>query len=116
MSWHQEACSRLIADSTRERAADPDSVWRLKGSHVLGRPALVILRELWQWREGEAVTANKPPFFVMSHQALVDIAAAAATGRPVDPLLPRQLSERRRAGLTKAIARGLGVSPEDHPK
>src|SRR2546427_8652834 len=59
LAWHQESCARLIAECTRERAADMDSVWRVKGSHLLGRPALAILRELWQWRETEAVGANK---------------------------------------------------------
>src|SRR5437667_6178535 len=60
IAWHQESCARLIVDSTRERHADMDAVWRIKGSHLLGRPALAILRELWRWRETEAVRANRP--------------------------------------------------------
>ena len=80
LGWQQESCARLIQDSTKQRPPDMDSVWRIKGSHLLERPALAVLRELWQWRETEAVGANKPPFFVMSHQALVDIAAAAVAG------------------------------------
>lgn len=115
LSWHQESCSRLIADSTRERPIDLDSVWRLKGSHLLGRPALAILRELWRWREGEAVAANRPPFFVMSHDTLVHLAAAAAAAKPIEPLLPRHLSERRRSGVAKAISRGQAVSPDEFP-
>jgi ribonuclease D len=116
MAWHAESCARLIADSRHDRPADLDSVWRVKGSSLLGRPALAILRELWQWRETEALAANKPPFFILSHQALVEIAAAAATGRATEPFLPRHLSERRRGGIAKAVARGLGVPPEHHPK
>ncbi len=115
LKWHQEACSSLVLDCAEHRPADMDSVWRLRGSHLLGRPALAVLRELWRWREGEAVTANKPPFFVMSHDALVDIAAAAATQRPIEPFVPKHLSDRRRRGLMKAIAEGLDVAPEHHP-
>jgi ribonuclease D len=115
LGWHRQSCARLIADSTRQRPADMDCVWRLKGSHLLGRPALAILRELWQWRESEALAANKPPFFILSHQALVQIAAAAATARPVGPFLPRHLSQRRRGGLMKAVARGVALAPEQHP-
>src|SRR5436190_12805368 len=85
LGWHQESCERLITECTKERPADMDSVWRVKGSHLLGRPGLAILREVWQWRETEAVAANKPPFFVLSHSALVEIAGASATGRPVEP-------------------------------
>jgi ribonuclease D len=115
LAWHEESCDRLIAECSRERPADMDSVWRIKGSHLLGRPALAMLRELWQWRETEAVHSNKPPYFIMSHELLVEIAAAAATVRPLDPFLPRHLSERRRSTLMQAIKRGLGLTPETHP-
>jgi ribonuclease D len=114
--WHQETCARLIIDCTRERPADMESIWRIKGSHLLGRPALAVLRELWHWRESEAIRANKPPFFVMSHQALVEIATAGTTARPLDALLPKHLSERRRAGLAKAVARALTMAPDEYPK
>jgi ribonuclease D len=116
LAWHQESCARLIADSTRQRPADTDSVWRVKGSHWLDRPALAILRELWHWRDNEALAANRPPFFILSHQTLVDIAAAAAASRPVEPLLPRHLAERRRRGLSNAVARGLRLPAERQPK
>jgi ribonuclease D len=115
LGWQQESCAQLIADSSKERVVDADAVWRIKGSHLLGRPALAILRELWRWRDSEAVAANKPPFFVLSHEALVGIAAAAAAVRPVEPLLPRHLSERRRASLLKAVACGRALSPDRHP-
>jgi len=116
LDWHEESCSRLIADSAGGRPTDLDSVWRVKGSHLLSRPALAILRELWQWRETEAIAANKPPFFVLSHDSLVEIAAAAATGRAIEPFFPKHISDRRRGGVLKAIAHGLGLSPEQHPK
>ena len=116
LSWHQETCARLIEECTRPRAANPDANWRIKGSHGLGRLALAILRELWGWREREAVAANRPPFFVVSHEALVDMAAAVATQRPVEPFLPKHFSERRRAGLNGAIAQGLAIPPEKQPR
>jgi ribonuclease D len=116
LAWHQEACARLIDDTTRLIPSDLDSVWRVKGSHALGRPALAVLRELWQWRESEAVAANRPPFFILSHDVLVDLAAAAAGHYPVEPLVPRHLSARRRDGLARAIRAGLGLSTDQHPE
>jgi ribonuclease D len=116
LQWHQESCARLIAECTQPRPADLDGVWRIKGSHVLGRSGLAVLRELWRWRESEAVAANRPPFFVLSHEALVEIAAAAATQRPFDSLLPKHLSDRRRAGLTQAVAKGREVTPDKFPR
>src|SRR4029077_14817165 len=64
LEWHRESCARLIADSAQPRTVDFDAVWRLRGSHLLSRPALAILRELWQWRETEAIASNRPPFFI----------------------------------------------------
>jgi ribonuclease D len=116
LSWHQESCARLIVECAKTKPTDMDSVWRVKGSHRLSRPGLAVLRELWRWREAEAVGANKPPFFVMSHQALVDIAAAATTERPIEPVIPKHTSERRRRELMKAIKHGLDLSQEHHPK
>jgi ribonuclease D len=115
LEWHRESCARLIADSAQPRPIDLDSIWRLRGSHLLSRGGLAVLRELWQWRETEAIASNRPPFFILSHDLLVDVAEAAAAGRPVDRVLPRHLSERRRNGLAQAVARGLGVAPGEHP-
>jgi ribonuclease D len=81
----------------------------------LSRAALAVLRELWQWREQEAIGGNKPPFFVLSHEALVAIAAAAVEQRPIAEFLPRRFSERRQAGLGRAIKAGLARSPLEQP-
>lgn len=116
LAWHQESCARLIAESSQLRVADPDGVWRVKGSYSLSRSALAVLRELWQWRETEAVAANKPPFFILNHEMMVAIAEAAAAHRPVDPLLPRYLSPRRREGLGKSIQTALALPATAHPE
>jgi ribonuclease D len=116
LAWHRECCAQLVRNSTNHQPTDRDLVWRVKGSHLLERPALAVLRELWHWREAEAIGANKPPFFVMSHEALVQVAAAAAAAKPVEPFLPKRMSERRRGGLLRAIAHAQSLAPEQYPK
>lgn len=116
LAWHQESCARLIEDCTRHEPVDHEFVWRVKGSHTLGRAALAVLRELWRWRETEAIAANRPPFFVLSHETLVALAAAAAARHPLEPLVPRHLSDRRRASLAEAIQAGLSVPPDQYPE
>ena len=116
LAWHEESCARLIDECTRHEPVDHEFVWRVKGSHALGRAALAVLRELWRWRETEAIAANRPPFFVLGHQTLVELAAAAATRQAVEPLVPRHLSDRRRAGLADAVQAGLRVPPDKHPE
>ncbi len=116
LGWHQELCARLIADCSQPPVTDGDSAWRVKGSHGLDRAALAVLRELWQWRETEAIGANRPPFFILSHEKMVGFAEAAAAQQPVEPLLPPRMSPRRRDSLAAAIRAGLAVPPERYPE
>jgi ribonuclease D len=115
LAWHQESCARLIVECARPSPMDEDSVWRIKGSHKLNRHALAVLRELWRWREAEAIAANRPPFFILNHEKLVSIAATAATRKPVEHLLPTRLSPRRHASLSQAIKSALSLPTERHP-
>ena len=116
LGWQQESCARLIADCSQVRPPDPDAVWRVKGSNKLNPAALAVLREVWQWRENEAVTANRPPFFILRHEDLLTIAVAATNGKPVEPLLPARFSDRRFHTLRDAIKSGLAVPPQRQPQ
>lgn len=115
LAWHQESCARLIADTSRQPSVDTDLVWRIKGSAILGRPALAVLRALWHWREKEAIAYCRPPFFVLSHERMVDLAAAAAAQQPYDHILPPKMSPRRRDTLLETIKAGLAVPADQHP-
>jgi ribonuclease D len=116
LAWHQESCARLILDCTKPQIVDADSIWRIKGSSILGRPALAILRELWYWREKEAVAYSRPPFFILSHERMVDICDAAAAREPFENIIPPKMSPRRRETLLEAVKAGLAVAPEKFPE
>src|SRR5439155_8118029 len=68
---------------------------------------LAVLREIWRWREEEALTANKPPYFILPPQAMVTIATGAVAGRDLPQLFPHYLTPRRRKGIARAVAAGL---------
>ncbi len=116
LGWLEESCARLIADCTRPNSTNPDSAWRIKGSARLNRRGLAVLRELWHWREKEALEANRPPYFILSHELLIEIAAAAADLRRVQRLVPSRFSYRRRNALLKAVQRALALPPEQQPE
>jgi ribonuclease D len=116
LAWHQESCVRLIAECSRPFTVDADSVWRVKGSSLLSRPALAILRELWQWREKEAIAYCRPPFFVLSHERMVDLSAVAAEHQPFEAIVPPKMSPHRRERLQAAIKAGLAVPAGQHPE
>jgi ribonuclease D len=114
-AWHQETCARLIRDCGETRRRDPELVWRIAGSDRLSRRGLAIVRELWHWREDEALKSGKPPYFVLSHEKLIELASAPPEAR-LHSILPHHFSSRRVASITAAIERGLEIPPGDQPR
>ena len=116
LAWHQESCARLIAECSQPVVVDEDSVWRIKGSTFLERGALAVLRELWHWREREALAASRPPFFVLAHEKMVEIAIAVAEHQPIEHLIPPKMHPRRKENLLTTIRFALEVPPEKFPQ
>ena len=116
LAWHEESCARLIAECSQPVVVNEDEVWRIKGSTFLERPALAVLRELWQWREREAIAANRPPFFVLAHETMIAIATAVAEQKPITEMIPLRMHPRRKANLHEAITAAQAVPPEKFPE
>jgi ribonuclease D len=116
LAWLEQSCDRLIAECAIPTQPEPDLVWRVRGSNKLACPTLAVLREIWHWREQEAVAGNRPPFFVLSHDTIINIALAATSHSQMDNLLPRHFSARRKEGLQEAIQRGLQLEAAQHPQ
>jgi ribonuclease D len=116
LTWHEESCARLIVESSIPPVVDPDDVWRIKGSSLLERPALAILRELWHWREREALASSRPPFFVLSHEKVVEISATAAERKPFEHFIPPRMHPRRKENLIEAVIAGQSLTPSQFPE
>ena len=113
LTWHEESCRRLIEECSVVKAPDPEA-WRVKGSFHLGPHALAVLRDLWHWREKEAVASNRPPYFILQPETMIAMSIAAVEGQPVENLIPKRFSPRRHATLIKAVQRG--VQSPDKPQ
>lgn len=114
LEWHRQCCAQLISDCAKADPVDYEQVWRIKGHDRLDPLGLAILRELYWWREEDARRTNRPPFFVLSHDKMSELAEAAAR-RGEDVALPHFLTPRRRRGVMEAIERGLAVPSEKRP-
>ncbi len=115
LSWLRELCDRLIVECSQTTSVDHETVWRIKGSSRLSRASLAILREIWHWRESEAVHRNKPPYFVLSNEAMIEIADTAASGRSISHAIPPMLNHSKRTAIKAAVERGLSLPHSDHP-
>lgn len=116
LAWHKETCDQLVAECSQPRTIDREQQWRVKGSSRLHPRALAVLRELWRWREEEAIAANRPPYFILQPEIMVNLAVAATDNTPVTDVLPRHLTNRRRHGIVHAVEAGLAAPevPQTH--
>ena len=115
LRWQKETCDQLIKDCADIPTANRDQ-WRMKGSDRLDPRGLAVLRDLWKWREAEAIASNKPPFFVLNHDLVLRLADEAEKTKHLEKILPQRLSTRRREGILLAIAHAREVPEEDLPK
>ena len=112
--WQKETCQQLITDCADIPTPNRDQ-WRMKGSDRLDPRGLAVLRELWKWREREAVAANKPPFFILNHDLLLRLAHEAEGIKNIERILPPRMSSRRREGILLAITHGQNIAETELP-
>jgi ribonuclease D len=115
LAWHREWCARWISEASHSLAPDADLTWRIKGANKFSRRGLAVVRAVWHWREREARESNKPPYFILPHEVLLEIAAAVESGHEISRVLPRHLSERRRHQIASTVQSALALPESDWP-
>jgi len=113
--WHRQECARLVADNSVIPEPDPDLVWRIKGAAKLLPRALSVLREIWHWREEEARRRNRPPFFILSPEAMIALANTAAQNQSIIHLLPKRMPDHRKDIIRQRIKAGMQINEADCP-
>ncbi len=106
----EEEFTRLAAREPVERHPDPQAYLRLKGARALPPEKRGVLQALYEWREKTAQETDRPPFRVISNEALLELARLASTtwenlGR-IRGVTPRLIA-RFGDDILTAIRRGL---------
>ena len=113
LAWLEQSCRRAVAAARVVRKRDPQTEWRVRGSHALGPRASAVLRALWYWREDEARASDRPPFQIMSSDDLVE----SARRLDQDESLPlRGMPDPRRMRMTKVADDALQLDPSAWPE
>ena len=112
LEWLEQACRRAVDHARVTRRRDPETEWRVRGSHVLGPRASAVLRALWRWREEEARTIDRPPFHILSNADLVGAAQRLDRGETTPP---RHLRGARRARFSHAADEALDLDRAQWP-
>ena len=112
LAWLEQSCERAVAAARVVRERDPQTEWRVRGSHTLGPRASAILRALWHWREKEAQDVDRPPFHILSNEKLVDAAQCFDRAETVSP---RGMSSDRRARFVRTAETASRIDPSEWP-
>lgn len=104
-----------IEDTTESSEKD---FWKLHGARDLSPEKAAVLRSVYEFRESQAEAQDRPPFKVVSHSALVEIAESCPNTRKELTQLPSlsdRLVKRYGKGLMQAIREGKSAPPEFPP-
>jgi len=105
-----------IEDTTSTSNQD---FWKLPGARDLNPKQAAVLKSLFDFRDSQAKKQNRPPFKVISHQALVEIAQACPKDQK-DLTRLSTLSEswinRYGSRLIQAVRDGKKAPPEHPPR
>jgi len=112
LTWLEQSCQRAVSVARIVRERDPQTEWRVRGSHTLGPRASAVLRALWHWREDEARTIDRPPFHILSNEKLVDAARRSDLGEAVSS---GGISGTRRARFERAADDALRLDQSELP-
>ncbi|MSQ33779.1 MAG: ribonuclease D [Dehalococcoidia bacterium] len=113
-AWVAEECARL--EAVRYNAPDVALAFlSAKGSRDLDGRGLAVLRALFAFREEEARRQERPPFYILSEAALVQLAANPKTDLTDVPGLGEQGLRRYGHAIERALREGLEAPPVRRP-
>ncbi len=113
-AWVAEECARL--EEMRYNAPDvPLAFLAAKGSRELDGRGLAVLRALFAFREEEARRQERPPFYILSEAALVQLAANPQADLGEVPGLGEGGLKRYGRAIERALREGLAAPPVRRP-
>ena len=115
ISWVNEECSRL--EQIRATRQDPDAAFlSAKGIGKLDGQARAVFRRLHALREDEARRRNRPPFYILSNEIMVQLASNAKADISKIPQLRRAANSPFGRQLRSALIEGRADPPLKIPR
>lgn len=115
LEWLNEMCEAMTSPYKWESIRE---AWRIKGSKNLGPKGLAVLRELWSWREKQAIATKSLPNNIITSRLMLKIAKTAETGGLTDAMaqIPISWPEEKFQQLIKVVRNALSLPPEQMPQ
>ena len=111
--WFEESCQKAVLAAGEDREKDPERIWKISGSAALRWRELALLRALWQWRDAEAQSADRPSFQILRNEELIELAKSADAG---GVHLPAGVHGTRRKRLVAVLQEALLLPEAEWPQ
>lgn len=113
LEWFYESCE-AARRKVLERDESRDDVWRIQGSGKLDRFQLACLREMWRWRDQEAMQWDRPSFMVATNSQLIEWTLTISSRKPLE--LPHHFRPDRVKRLQEAVNTAFALPEEAWPE
>lgn len=117
-NWLAEELRQYDVAKLYDDRAPEEQYTRVKGTGRLSRRELAIVRELATWREKEAQQADQPRTWIISDNAIVQIARRKPQSTQSLKRLrgiPRSIANQYGNSLLNAVQRGLAIDEKNCP-
>jgi ribonuclease D len=112
--WFVQSCE-AARKKVLERDENREELWRINGSARLSPRGLAYLRALWQWRDAEAASWDKPSFMVVNNKQMILWSEMLADQLTID--LPRHLQRPERLRrYQKAVNAAAALADDELPE
>lgn len=112
--WFVESCDHAMQKSRLKDQDPAKEHWRIQGSGKLAPRGLAALRSLWNWRDKEARTWDRPPFMVCSNADLLNWSQALQDRKRID--IPVRYSKSRRQHLEQTLTDFHNLDTHEYPE
>ncbi len=113
--WAAEECERLTR--VRHSPRDPETAFlSIRGSRALDGRGLAVLRELADLRERHALRRGRPPYWIMSNEAIVALAADPEADPGAIKGIGAFAGGSTGRELREALRRGIAAPPYVRPR
>ncbi|MBI3822862.1 MAG: ribonuclease D [Planctomycetes bacterium] len=115
-AWARQEFDRFLAQALPEMAAQPAEKWRkLKGTGVLDRKRLALVRAMFMARETFAAQMNRPPRVLVRDDLIVEVARRNPKSAS-EVATMRGMAKRFVQPLWDAIEQARKLPPDQFPK
>jgi ribonuclease D len=111
--WFLQLRDRMIRATREIKIRDEEMLWRIAGYIKLPPRSWVVLRAMWQWRDAEARRWDKPSFYLMSHEEMLQIAEMASQDKTWKT---PKFSQDRALRFQEMIEKALATPEEEWPQ